>query len=341
LVVGRKGVAITRRGAFVLAVVAAALAAVATVHAGDGKEQIRFNAADQAAARAVVIRRADLGSGWAGGPAKPDLSAGPSCPDYQPKVSDLVLTGAARTTFQRSGFEFDSQSGVLKTRRMVALDWRRSVLAPGVVPCLRRTIGSGLGPNAKVVSFKKLPFPKLATYNALFRDGDLRDGDHRPSSALFPATRCGFLGSDRCFRPRDRRAYCPRVLASRRGNPTRPLFVSPSWLDSVSRLSPAPACCSRLAAGRRRSRPRSGVRPRSNSPARVKRWQRRCSVEIPARPRAKPRLFACESRVRLRPARSRSRLLRPRGAQLRGLPTGSPAPLRPLRRRRRRPRLAQ
>jgi hypothetical protein len=169
LVVGRKGVAITRRVAFVLAVVAAALAAVATVHAGDGKEQIRFNAADQAAARAVVIRRADLGSGWAGGPAKPDLSAGPSCPDYHPKVSDLVLTGAARTTFQRSGFEFDSQSGVLKTRRMVALDWRRSVLAPGVVPCLRRTIGSGLGPNAKVVSFKKLPFPKLATYSALFR----------------------------------------------------------------------------------------------------------------------------------------------------------------------------
>ena len=145
------------------------MAAVATVHAGDGKEQIRFNAADQAAARAVVIRRADLGSGWVGGPAKPDLSAGPRCPNYHPKVSDLVLTGAARTTFQRSGFEFDSQSGVLKTRRMVALDWRRSVLAPGVVPCLRQSIGKGLGTNAKVVSFKKLPFPQLATYAALFR----------------------------------------------------------------------------------------------------------------------------------------------------------------------------
>jgi len=153
----------------VLAVVAAALAAVATVHAGDGKEQIRFNAADQAAAKAVVIRRADLGSGWVGGPAKPDLSAGPSCPNYHPKVSDLVLTGAARTNFRRSGFDFDSQAGVLKTRRMVALDWRRSVLARGVVPCLRRTIANGLGSGAKMVSFAKLPFPHLSTYTAFFR----------------------------------------------------------------------------------------------------------------------------------------------------------------------------
>jgi hypothetical protein len=51
---------------------------------------------------------------------------------------------------------------------MVALDWRRSVLAPGAVTCLRHTIGKGLGSNAKVVSFRKLPFP-LATYAALFR----------------------------------------------------------------------------------------------------------------------------------------------------------------------------
>jgi hypothetical protein len=43
------------------------------------------------------------------------------------------------------------------------------VLAPGAVTCLRHTIGKGLGSNAKVVSFRKLPFPQLATYAALFR----------------------------------------------------------------------------------------------------------------------------------------------------------------------------
>jgi hypothetical protein len=160
----------TRGIAFVFTAVAVALASAAAVGAGDGKEQIKFNAADQAAARAVVLRRADLGSsGWAGGRVKPDLSAGPSCPNYHPKVSDLVLTGAARATFRRGGFEFDSQSGVLKTRRMVALDWRRSVLAPGVVPCLRRTIAKELGPTLKVISFAKLPFPHLSTYAARFR----------------------------------------------------------------------------------------------------------------------------------------------------------------------------
>jgi hypothetical protein len=158
------------RGVAFVVVAAVALAAAPAVLAGDGKEQIKFNRADQAAARAVVIRRADLGSsGWTGGPTKPDLSSGPTCPNYHPKVSDLVLTGAARTTFQNTGFEFDSQSGVLKTKRMVRLDWRRSVLAPGAVPCLRRTIGRGLGSNAKMVSFRKLPFPRVATYAALFR----------------------------------------------------------------------------------------------------------------------------------------------------------------------------
>ena len=159
----------SRRIAFVFTA-GAALATAAAVLAGDGKEQIKFNAADQAAARAVVLRRADLGSsGWEGGRAKPDLSTGPTCPNYHPKVSDLVLTGAARTDFRRTGFDFDSQVGVLKTRRMVALDWRRSVVAPGVVPCLRRTFANELGSNARVVSLAKLPFPHLSTYTALFR----------------------------------------------------------------------------------------------------------------------------------------------------------------------------
>ena len=117
-----------------------------------------------------MIRRADLGSsGWQGGRVKPDLSGGPTCPNYHPKVSDLVITGAAKADFRRSGFEFASQVQVLKTRRMVALDWRRSVLAPGVVSCLRRTLANGLGSTAKVISFAKLPFPHLSTYSALFR----------------------------------------------------------------------------------------------------------------------------------------------------------------------------
>jgi len=162
-----------RRIAFVLAASTVALATAVAVSAGDGNYQIRFNAADQAAARAVVIRRSDLGSsGWQGGLMKPSVSAlssGLSCPNYHPKLSDLVITGAAGSRYQRSAFEFDSVSEVLKTRRMVALDWRRSVLVPGALSCLRRQMTNGLGSSAKLVSFRKLSFPHVSTYTALFR----------------------------------------------------------------------------------------------------------------------------------------------------------------------------
>src|SRR5438552_1972380 len=92
-----------------------------------------------------------------GGPTA--LGAILSCPNYHPKLSDLVITGAAGARYRRSAFEFDSVSEVLKTRRMVALDWRRSVLVSGALPCLRREMINGLGSTAKLVSFRKLPFP--------------------------------------------------------------------------------------------------------------------------------------------------------------------------------------
>ena len=147
-----------------------ALATAPLVAAGDGKEQIRLNPADQAAARAVVMRRADLGSsGWQGGRVKPDLSSDVTCPNFHPKVSDLVVTGAAESLFHRSVFQFGNIVEILQTRRMVRLDWQRSVLAPAAIRCLRQTIAKGLGSNAKLISFGKVPFPHLSAYSARFR----------------------------------------------------------------------------------------------------------------------------------------------------------------------------
>jgi hypothetical protein len=152
-----------------LAVSALALGLVTAVLAG-GKPQIKFTAADQTAARAVVLRRSDLGSsGWQGGARKPDLSSTVSCAGFHPKVSDLVVTGAAETDFQRSGVELSSVVEVLKTRRMVRLDWRRSLLPAAVVPCLRKTLAAGLPAGAKVVSFGRAPFPQVGTRSARFR----------------------------------------------------------------------------------------------------------------------------------------------------------------------------
>jgi hypothetical protein len=140
------------------------------IFAGDGKQQIKLNKRDQAAARAAVVRRTDLGSsGWQGGPVKPDLTSTPNCPHFHPKVSDLVVTGAAQTAFNRSGLEFSSVAEVLETRRMVRLDWRRSVVPRAAVPCLRRTLENGLPAGAKIVSFGRVPFPQTGSRSTRFR----------------------------------------------------------------------------------------------------------------------------------------------------------------------------
>jgi hypothetical protein len=160
-----------RRGVAALAVTALAACAAGAASAEGGREQIRFNAADQAAARATVLRRSDLGSrsGWTGGRVKPDLSPGPTCPNYHPKQSDLVLTGAAESSFRNGPLAVANEVQLLQTRRMVRLDWQREVLAPGALPCLRRDLAKNLGPSAKVVSFKRIPFPRIASYTAEFR----------------------------------------------------------------------------------------------------------------------------------------------------------------------------
>jgi hypothetical protein len=156
--------------ALAAAAVAVALFASTVAVAGDGKEQIKLTAADQAAAKAVVLRRADLGSsGWEGGPTKPDLASSLNCPNFHPKVSDLVITGAAQTNFRRSGLVFGNLVVILRARRMVALDWKRSFLAPGAIPCLRRTMRTALGSSGRLVSFTKLPFPRLTPRTALYR----------------------------------------------------------------------------------------------------------------------------------------------------------------------------
>lgn len=153
------------------AVLAFALVPTALAFASSppNKEQVRFNPADQAAARAAVLRKTDLGSGWGGGRTKPDTSAKMSCPGYEPKQSDLVLTGAAETVWGRSGIQLQSLAQVLKTPAMVARDWQRTVVDPRAIACLRTTLAKGLTSRERLVSFKRAAFPRLARYSRLYR----------------------------------------------------------------------------------------------------------------------------------------------------------------------------
>jgi hypothetical protein len=150
-----------------------AVLAVAVVgSAGTGKpEKVEFNAADQTAARAATLRRGDLGAGsWQGGAVKPDLSAPPSCPNYTVDLSRFVLTGAAETRWLSAPFLVDSEAEVLQTAQMVRQEWRIQIQAPGAIACLRTQLAKGLAPQgATLVSFRRVPFPRLVPYTAAFR----------------------------------------------------------------------------------------------------------------------------------------------------------------------------
>jgi hypothetical protein len=151
------------------AVLAFALVPTAFASSPPNTEQVRFNPADQAAARAAVLRKTDLGPGWGGGRTKPDTSAKMSCPGYEPKESDLVLTGAAETVWGRSGIQLQSLAQVLETPAMVARDWQRTVVDPRAIACLRTTLAKGLTSRERLVSFKRAAFPRLARYSRLYR----------------------------------------------------------------------------------------------------------------------------------------------------------------------------
>ena len=134
------------------------------------REQVHFTAADQAAAGGAVLRLADLGSsGWKGGRVRPDVTSGLACRGYVPKQSDLVLTGAAETSWGRTGLQVRSVAQVLKTRAMVARDWQRTVADPRAVACLRGAVTKGLTSSERLVSFRRRAFPRLATYTVAYR----------------------------------------------------------------------------------------------------------------------------------------------------------------------------
>ena len=133
------------------------------------RQPVSFNAADQAAARAAVLKKADFAgaAGWTGGMTKPDFTPSP-CGGYEPKSSDLVVTGAAVSRWKHtSGAALVTEAWVLKTSAMVKLDWQRSVTRPGYLTCLVRKQFAEAG--TKIISLKQIPFPNLTPLTRRYR----------------------------------------------------------------------------------------------------------------------------------------------------------------------------
>jgi hypothetical protein len=129
---------------------------------------VRISSADQAKARAALLRRTDFPMGWKGGPTPPAKLRGPSCPGFDPKESDLVVTGHASAVFDytRAGVRVSLETQVLETASDVRTDFARTIRPP-LAACLEQQLLK----DATVVSAKveELDFPTIGTVTAAYR----------------------------------------------------------------------------------------------------------------------------------------------------------------------------
>jgi hypothetical protein len=141
-------------------------AALAALH---DAPTVKLTSADQAKARAALLRRSDFGAGWLGGTTKTSPLSPPNCPGFDPKESDLTVTGHADARYTFSGavvVELDQDVQVLRSEQDVHTDFARSI-SPGLAKCLSYQLGK----LEKVVGVHvtRVPFPSVGSVSAVYR----------------------------------------------------------------------------------------------------------------------------------------------------------------------------
>ena len=151
-----------------LSVASALLALVCTGAALADNPTVRINTADQAKADAALLRLKDFGVGWTGGPkVPPSKLTAPSCPGFNPKESDLVVTGHAESQFTLRGqASLDQDTQVLESATAVKKDFARSV-QPKLQACLAYQLKSAKG--VIDASVQPLALPRVGDVSAAYR----------------------------------------------------------------------------------------------------------------------------------------------------------------------------
>jgi len=134
--------------------------------------QKRLNARDQAKARSLLLRQADLGSGWTSTAAPATRGGNLSCAGFDPDLSDLVETGDAQSRVFAHGIGTTvfSTATVYADARTAEASWQR-VIRPALVRCLS-TLLEGSSPGGveiKTLSSGRLAFAHVAPRSAAFR----------------------------------------------------------------------------------------------------------------------------------------------------------------------------
>lgn len=144
-----------------------ALVATGAALAARGDPQKKITPADQARARAMLLRKADLGIAFRVAPALPQSS------DVYCKAldeSDLTLTGEAESpTFQGGVETVSSLSRVFESLRDSNASWRRGTSAAGE-KCVRVELAKVFSSQGgRVESFGRIQFPRIAERTSAYR----------------------------------------------------------------------------------------------------------------------------------------------------------------------------
>jgi hypothetical protein len=151
-----------------VAFVATLVVLAAAQAAGAETPKVRIVAADQALARAATVQRGDLGSAhWDVKQRRPDLTDTRPCEYFDPKASDLRVTGAFESEFvdRAGGVYINSEAHVFQHARMAELNWRRNVANPTAARCTREV--ASRQKEAKLVSFAQQPLRSVGARRAL------------------------------------------------------------------------------------------------------------------------------------------------------------------------------
>ena len=161
-----------------IALVLFALVATGSALAGGGEPRKAITPADQARARAMLLKQADVGPGYRALRGSSSGSAlNPNCPALD--ESDLTVTGEAESPNFTSGLQtFSSASGIYKTVADANTSWRRGTSRAGfgcLTAVFRQLARTG---GLRFVSFRKIPFPAVAPRTVAYRWQSLANGVH-------------------------------------------------------------------------------------------------------------------------------------------------------------------
>jgi hypothetical protein len=156
-------------------IVAALLLSVATAAlAADPRK--RINPADQARARAMLLKQSDVGLGYRALPGGRGASGVKlNCPALD--EGDLTVTGEANSPNFTSGLEtISSAAGIYVSARDANASWSRGTSAAGFT-CLKNVFRQvSRAGGLRFVSFRKIPFPALALRTVGYRWQSLAAG---------------------------------------------------------------------------------------------------------------------------------------------------------------------